>query len=126
MEAVHVAAVQLCAGSYGPASLGDALERAANAAQRAAVVCLPESYAGFGGLEARRPWAFSAEAPAEGPTVAPFVALSRSTDAAFVLGGTPENADDGRTYNTAVVVQRGRVLATYRKERLSVERLTAS
>lgn len=118
MKAVRVAAVQLCSGSYGPDSLDDAVTRAAAAAEDADVVCLPESYAGFGDLDARRPWAFDPAAPHEGRTVAPFVALSRSSQAAFILGGTPEHAPDGRTFNTAAVVRAGKVLATYRKERL--------
>jgi len=115
--------IQLQSGSYGEASLEDALTRTEKAARDADLVVLPESYAGFGGLEARLPWAFDSDAPERGPTVAPFVAASRQTGATLVLGGTPEHARDGRTYNTALVVRDGAVVARYRKEHLFDARL---
>ena len=103
------------------ASLAEALARARDA--DADVVALPESYAGFGDLEARLPWAFDGDAPEQGPTVAPFVDLSRTNPATFVLGGTPERVGDGRTYNTALVIRGGELIARYRKERLFDARL---
>lgn len=118
---MKVAVVQLCSRAYGEASLEDALARTEAAARDADVVALPESYAGFGDLKARLPWAFDPRAPEQGPTVAPFLALN--TAATIVLGGTPERAGDGRTYNTALALRRGRVLARYRKEHLFDARL---
>ena len=118
MNPLRLAAVQLQSGPYGQASLDDAVDRAREAATDSDLVALPESYAGFGDLEARKPWAFHPDDPAAGPTVAPFVDLSRASPAAFVLGGTPEHAADGRTYNTCVVVRGGQVVACYRKQHL--------
>ncbi len=120
---MRCAVVQLCALEYGEASLADALARTQAAAANADVVALPESYAGFGDLETRLPWAFETGSPERGPTVAPFVELSRTHAATLILGGTPERADDGRTFNTALVVRDGEIIARYRKERLFDARL---
>ena len=120
---MRIGLVQLCAQGYGEASLADALTRTRAAAADADVVALPESYAGFGGLDARLPWAFETNAPEHGATVAPFVALSLEFPTTIVLGGTPERADDGRTFNTALVIRDGHIIARYRKERLFDARL---
>lgn len=115
---MRIGVVQLCSRTYGEASLADALAQTEATAADADVVALPESYAGFGDLAARLPWAFESDAPEGGPTVAPFIELSRSCPATIVLGGTPERAHDGRTFNTALAIRRGEVIARYRKERL--------
>ncbi len=120
---MRAALVQLSSQAYGEASLADAVQRARDALSGADLVALPESYAGFGDLEARLPWAFDPAAPERGPTVAPFIELTEDSSATLVLGGTPERADDGRTYNTALVIREGRVVARYRKERLFDARL---
>lgn len=116
---MRIAVIQLCSREYGESSLTDALTRTEVAAAAGAdVVALPESYAGFGGLDARLPWAFESTAPERGPTVAPFVELSQRHAATLVLGGTPERVADGRTFNTALVVRGGEVVQRYRKEHL--------
>ena len=118
---MKIAVVQLCSQAYGEATLADAIARTEAAARDADVVALPESYAGFGDLEARLPWAFDPGAPELGPTIAPFLALDVS--ATIILGGTPERSEDGRTFNTALVLRDGKVLARYRKEHLFDARL---
>lgn len=120
---MRIGVVQLCAQGYGEASLADALACTKAAATDADVVALPESYAGFGDLETRLPWAFETDSPERGPTVAPFVELSRTHPATLILGGTPERADDGRTFNTALAIRDGEIIARYRKERLFDARL---
>lgn len=118
MSTTSLAIVQLSAGNYGPDSLDEATARTRLAATSADLVALPESYAGFGDLDARLPWAFDEAEPERGPTVSPFVEISRDSAATIVLGGTPERSVDGRTFNSALVLRGGRVIAKYRKENL--------
>lgn len=118
MSTTSIAVIQLCARGYGPESLDDAAARTRLAASSAEIVALPESYAGFGDVEARLPWAFDEADPQHGPTVAPFVEISRESNATIVLGGTPERSADGRTFNTALVLRAGSIVAKYRKENL--------
>ena len=51
----------------------------------------------------------------DGPTVAAYRAASRGDGGAVVVGGFCERGDDGDTYNSAVAVEDGEVLAVYRK-----------
>ncbi len=118
MTTTSLAVVQLCARGYGPESLDNAVVQTRLACASADIVALPESYAGFGDVQARLPWAFDEAQPQRGPTVAPFVKLSRESKAVIVLGGTPERSADGRTFNTALVLRGGQVVAKYRKENL--------
>ncbi len=118
MSTASLAIVQLSADSDWPGSLDDAVQRTRAAVDSADIIALPESYAGFGDLATRLTWAFDEAEPERGPTVAPFVERSRESQTAIVLAGTPERSGDGRTFNTSVVLQRGRVVAKYRKENL--------
>ncbi len=118
MSTTSLAVVQLSAGGYGPESLNEAVEQTRLAAASSDIVALPESYAGFGDLQARLPWAFDEAKPECGPTIAPFLEISHASRAAIVLGGTPERSADGRTFNTALVLREGQVVAKYRKENL--------
>ena len=118
MNTHSLAVVQLSAGGYDPKSLSDAVERTRSAAASSELVALPESYAGFGDLQTRLPWAFDEHHPEQGATVTPFLEISRVSKATIVLGGTPERSCDGRTFNTALVLRDGRVVAKYRKENL--------
>jgi len=79
------------------------------------LVVLPENHCGIGPPEARLGWAFDRARPEASPALEPFLALSQRTESLLILGGVPEQHDSRRTFNTLVVVHRGRVAATYRK-----------
>lgn len=131
MRDIHAAVVQMCAGPEPTVSLERAAELTEQALDRGAdLVALPENFWGVAppGLD-RLAWAVDLQAlgptgdlPGEAPPVlAAQLALSRRSDALIVLGGLPERpaaADDvaaGSIFNTLVVLQRGRVVASYRK-----------
>jgi deaminated glutathione amidase len=81
------------------------------------LVVLPENFAGIGRAEDRTRWAFDSADPGRSPALAPLLELSTTNHAWIVAGGTPERIpnDPQRTYNTLLVLRRGRVVATYRK-----------
>ncbi|WP_445148679.1 nitrilase-related carbon-nitrogen hydrolase [Baekduia sp. Peel2402] len=51
----------------------------------------------------------------DGPTVSAYRDASQAGGGAVVVGGFCERGDDGNTYNSAVAVEAGEVLAVYRK-----------
>lgn len=112
--------MQLCSGPDPAASLARAaalLERAL--AARADLVVLPEAYAEIPAAGSRPRDSFPAADPASSPLVEPFLRATRGSSAVVVLGGAPERDDDDpRTYNTALVLAEGRVVARYRKVHL--------
>lgn len=85
------------------------------------LVGLPENYWGIGPEDAKFAFAVDLSRPDASPVLAPFLELSARSSALIALGGLPEApgagdaAGEGRVYNTQVVLQRGRVIASYRK-----------
>ncbi len=131
MRDIDAALIQMCAGPDPAASLRRAAELTAEALDRGAdLVALPENFWGVAppGFD-RLTWAADLQGlgadgdlPGEPPPVlAAQLALSRETDALIVLGGLPERpapgdgAPAGAIFNTLAVLQRGRIVATYRK-----------
>ena len=131
MRDIDAALVQMCAGPDPAASLKRAAELTEEALSRGAgLVVLPENFWAVAppGLD-RLAWAAdlhqlrpSGDLPGEPPPVlAAQLALSRHSDALIVLGGLPERpahadgAPTGAIFNTLAVLQRGRIVATYRK-----------
>jgi predicted amidohydrolase len=118
MRACEVAVVQLCAGPDPEPNLRRASEWCARAlAEGAELVVLPEGYAEIPTGDRAPTWCFDPDAPETGPTIAPFVALSRAhPNAVVVLGGVPEAIPgEARHHNTCVVLHAGRVAARYHK-----------
>lgn len=117
MRPCTVAAIQLCSGPDPAANLarvGALTESALDAG--ADLVVLPENYAGIGPAGSRPHWGFDPGMPERSPVVEPLLALSHDTPALIVLGGVPERiAGTERTFNTALVLSAGRVVAAYRK-----------
>ena len=120
MRDCAVVVIQMQAVSSAEDSLARALALTRQALSFAPdLVVLPENYAGFLAPENRQRDAFDSQNPAAGIAIAPFVALSRSSDALLVLGGTPERRTaTSAPFNTAVAVQGGRVVGRYRKVHL--------
>ncbi len=131
MRDLYAAVVQMCAGPEPALSLQRAAELTEEALDRGAdLVVLPENFWGVAppGFD-RLAWAAdlvdlgsAGDLPGDPPPVlAAQLALSRRSDAVIVLGGLPERpapADGvpaGVIFNTLVVLQRGRIVATYRK-----------
>jgi nitrilase len=81
------------------------------------LVALPENYAGIGPVGTRPSWGFDTDAPHDSEVVAPLLELSVKSESVLVLGGVPERMNDGdaRTFNTCLILHRGRVVARYRK-----------
>ena len=103
------------AGAFGTA-LAVALTEQALAAG-ADLVVLPENFGGIGHAPGHYAWAFEASNPHGSPALAPLFDLSTKHHAWIVAGGTPERVPDDpqRTYNTSLLLRRGRLVASYRK-----------
>jgi predicted amidohydrolase len=116
MQALDIAAIQMRADDDHPRCMATATAACRTAlAAGATWVVLPENYSGIAAAAVRRSWALHGD-PCEASAVAPLLRLTQDyPGACIVAGGTPELADDGRVYNTALVLQVGRVLARYRK-----------
>ena len=112
--AVAVCQVDGVAARSDPAVLGEAVARAA--ALGARVVVLPE-LAASGGVHTSRDQARGAAEPLDGPTVA-LLAEASARHACVVVAGVAETGEEGRTPNSAVVLDRGELAATYRKVHL--------
>lgn len=116
MDALRVAVVQAHATEDHAACMVEMVAACDVAASRGAtLVVLPENYAGIASAAVRRAWAFDPGAPHASTAVAPLVAASARHRTWIVAGGTPELAEDGRMFNTALVIAAGRVVARYRK-----------
>jgi len=116
MDPIRVAVVQARATDDHGASMAAIAEACAVAATHGArLVVLPENYAGIASARARRAWALQPGAPHAASAVAPLCEASAATGIWIVAGGTPELADDGRMFNTALVIGNGHVCARYRK-----------
>ncbi len=115
MLSCEVAALQLRADADHARCMDQATRSAEAAiAGGAQWVFLPENYAGMAWPDPRqRP--VVGGAPEHASALAPLVRLTTHTAATIIAGGTPERADEGRVYNTAFVLRRGRVVARYRK-----------
>lgn len=94
-----------------PAAIETAVRRAVDAGAR--LVVLPEQ-ALTGCCFANAEEARAAAETHEGPSVSLFRRLS-AEHGCVVVGGVVEQGADGQAYNSAVVVDHGRVLDTYRK-----------
>lgn len=86
------------------------------AARGAHLVVLPELVA-CGGVLTTPERARAAAEPLDGPTVTLLSKLSAEHDC-VVVAGLAEAGEDGRVHNTAVVVDRGTLVASYRKVHL--------
>ncbi len=120
MLTTTVALIQMCAGPDPAASLARAAELTAAALARGVdVVALPENFWGIPPPGSDREiWAADLDDATTVPAVlASQHALSERSDSLIVLGGLPERSPiPGQPgFNTLVVLQRGRVVARYRK-----------
>ncbi len=86
------------------------------AARGARLVVLPELVAS-GGVITTWDRARAAAEPLDGPTVTMLAELSADHDCVLVAG-LAEAGEDGRVHNTAVVLDRGALVASYRKVHL--------
>jgi predicted amidohydrolase len=115
-ERVTVAVCQVdgVAARGDSAVLGDAITRAA--ARGARVVVLPE-LAACGGVHTSLEHARAAAEPLDGPTVA-LLAEASARHGCVVVAGLAESGEEGRVHNSAVVLDRGALVAAYRKVHL--------
>lgn len=111
---VAVCQVDGVAARRDPAVLGDAVARAA--ALGARLVVLPE-LAASGGVHTSPDGARAAAEPLDGPTVALLSEASARHDC-VVVAGVAELGEEGRVHNSAVVLDRGTLVAAYRKVHL--------
>ena len=114
-----VAIVQMCANSDVRANVDTTLSLVAQAAAAGAeAVLVPEAFA-FIGSERERNTHLERLPPGNeppGPILAACMDAARSTAAHLVLGGFPEQAPDGRAFNTCLhLTPDGEVAASYRK-----------
>lgn len=116
VEPIRAAVAQLRATSDHAACMRDATQACLDAADRAAaLVVLPENYAGITPRGEPCTWAFDPDRPDGASALAPLCEVSARRGISIVAGGTPELAPGGRRFNTAVVVVAGRIVARYRK-----------
>jgi predicted amidohydrolase len=111
---VAVCQVDGVAARADPSVLRDAVDQAARRGAR--LVVLPELTA-CGGVFRSTAQARAAAEPLDGPTVTLCAELSAEHDCVVVVG-LAEAAEGGAVHNTAVVLDRGAVVATYRKAHL--------
>ena len=111
---VAVCQVDGVAARGDPAVLGEAVAQAA--ALGARLVVLPE-LAACGGVHTSRDQGRAAAEPLDGPTVA-LLADASARHGCVVVAGLAETGDGGRAHNSAVVLDRGELVATYRKVHL--------
>lgn len=93
------------------------------------LVVLPEGYARVSPPvpDGPAPWALPPAQAKDSPAIAPFVSLSRGTEALVVLGGVSQRASAKKTYNSTVVLHRGAVVAQYHKvHRFDADLVTGS
>lgn len=118
-----VGIVQMCAGADVERNVRETLALAAQAAEAGAqVVLLPEAFA-FIGSERERNKHLENVPPeggeVAGPILASCMATARRANAHLVLGGFPEQAPDGRAFNTCIhLTPDGAIAAAYRKVHL--------
>ena len=115
-----VAIVQMCATSAVEKNLDATLALVVDASRAGAeVVLVPEAFAFIGRERDRAAWleALPGNAvDAPGPILGRCAETARSMGVHLVLGGFPEQAPDGRAYNTCVhLAPDGAVAAAYRK-----------
>ena len=123
MRECDVAVVQVCSVPDVQASLDEAERWTREALDGGAeLVALPENFWGIGVESGKPTVACELADPTSSPILARFAALSAQTDALIALGGLPErpSAGDpagpaGLVYNTFALLQRGVVVARYRK-----------
>ena len=115
-EGITVAVCQVdgVAARRDPAVLGDAVARAA--ARGARLVVLPE-LAACGGVHTSSDGARAAAEPLDGPTVA-LLAEASARHGCVVVAGLAETGEGERVHNAAVVLDRGTLVAAYRKVHL--------
>lgn len=114
-EKTAVGIVQMCATDEVEKNLDATLALAAEAAGAGAeVVLVPEAFAYIGSERGRA--AHLEPLPEGGPILYRCVAAAQYMGVHLVLGGFPEQAEDGRAYNTCVhLTPDGAVAALYRK-----------
>ena len=114
-EKTTVGIVQMCANADVRRNLDSTLALVRDAASAGArVVLVPEAFA-FIGRERDRA-AHLEKLPGGGPILSRCAQTARDSGVDLVLGGFPEQADDGRAFNTCVHLDPdGAVAALYRK-----------
>ena len=118
-----VGIVQMCAGADVERNVREALALAARAADAGAqMVLLPEAFAFIGSERERNKHLENVpqkqDEPA-GPILAHCMATARQANAHLLLGGFPEQASDGRAFNTCIhLTPDGQIAAAYRKVHL--------
>ena len=123
MNKTTVGIVQMCAGADVERNVRETLALTAQAAAAGAqVVLLPEAFAFIGSERTRNEHLENVpegRGDGAGPILASCMATAREANAHLVLGGFPEQAPDGRAFNTCIhLTPDGDIAAAYRKVHL--------
>ena len=112
-----VGIVQMCATADVDENVRTTLSLVAQAAAAGAeVVLVPEAFAFIGSQRERNKLLEEVNGETPGPILAQCIETVKTTAAHLILGGFPEQAPDGRAYNTCVhLAPNGEVAAAYRK-----------
>ena len=112
-----VGIVQMCATADVDENVRTTLSLVAQAAAAGAeVVLVPEAFAFIGSERERNKLLEEVNGETPGPILAQCIETAKTTAAHLILGGFPEQALDGRAYNTCVhLAPNGEIAAAYRK-----------
>ena len=112
-----VGIVQMCATADVDENVRTTLSLVAQAAAAGAeVVLAPEAFAFIGSQRERNKLLEEVNGETPGPILAQCIETAKTTAAHLILGGFPEQALDGRAYNTCVHLgPNGEIAAAYRK-----------
>lgn len=114
-----VGIVQMCANADAGKNVANTLALVQQAADAGAeVVLVPEAFAFIGSERERNKLLekLPSEGGPAGPILASCIETAKASSAHLILGGFPEQAPDGRAFNTCVhLLPTGEVAASYRK-----------
>lgn len=114
-----VGIVQMCANADAGKNVANTLALVQQAADAGAeVVLVPEAFAFIGSERERNKLLekLPSEGGPAGPILASCIETAKASSAHLILGGFPEQAPDGRAFNTCVhLLPNGEVAASYRK-----------
>ena len=114
-----VGIVQMCANADAGKNVANTLALVKQAADAGAeVVVVPEAFAFIGSERERNKLLekLPSEGGPAGPILASCIETAKASSAHLILGGFPEQAPDGRAFNTCVhLLPNGEVAASYRK-----------